>query len=465
MESTLPKESRIILVVDDETGFLATVEATLISAGFPPPTLVSDSRQVMELVRENQFHVALLDLVMPFIGGLEILKMIKEESPWIECIMTTAVNEVSSAVAAMRYGAFDYLVKPIDRERLIITVDRALERLALKQSVSILEDTLAFSELKNPQAFRAVVTKDEEMVRIFHQVEAVAPTDYSVFITGETGTGKELLAKIIHSLSYRSEEKFAPVNMAAFNKNLFEDEFFGHVKGAFTGAQQERKGFLEDADGGSIYLDEISELEPDLQGRLLRVIEEKELYRLGSPVNRSVNVRFIASSNRDLDQEIRDGRFRKDLFHRLNSFRIHLHPLRERGKDIILLADHFLHIYAQEHRKRIGSIAPDLEKALLSYSFPGNVRELKNIIAEAVILERGPRLTLPSAKSLRRLSIPERLYREGPINLADLERQHILKVLELTGGNRTHAARMLGIDIKTLRRKLHRFNKEAIRPQ
>ena len=464
MESTLPKKSSTILIVDDDAGFLSTVEATLIKAGLFPPTLVSDSRQVMKFVRAYQFQVVLLDLVMPHIGGMEILKQIKEEFPWIECIITTAVNEISSSVQAMRYGAFDYLVKPIDREKLIITIDRALERYTLRRNVSILEEGASFSDLKNPQAFKEMVANDEKMARVFYQAETVGPTDHNVLITGETGTGKEMLAKIIHSLSYRSGEKFIPVNMASFSRSLFEDEFFGHAEGAFTGAQTGRKGFLEEADGGTIFLDEISELDPDLQGKLLRVMEEKELYRLGSTIKRAVDVRFIASSNRNLEQEMNNGSFRKDLYYRLNSFRIHLPPLRERRKDILPLAAHFLHLYSHQNHKRIDCLDPDLEKALFHYSFPGNVRELKNIIGEAVLLEKDKTLTLSSAKSLRHSSIPEGQDGESLVNLAELERHHILKVLELTDGNRTHAARILGIAIKTLRRKLNKFNTKVTRP-
>jgi len=460
---SIPDFKSPLLVVDDDTSFLAVVEATLVSAGLPTPTLISDSRDVMEFVKTHQFHVVLLDLVMPHVPGMEILKQIKEDFPSIECIITTAVDDVASAVEAMRYGAFDYLVKPIEKERLVIVVDRALERYSLKYSIALLGKSPPFSDLKNPQVFKDMVAKDERMIQIFHQVEVVAPTDYNVLITGETGTGKEMLAQIIHALSNRSGESFVPVNMGSLSSTLFDDEFFGHEKGAFTGAQTGRGGFLESAQHGTLYLDEITELDAGLQGKILRVIEERELYRLGSTKMRAVKVRFIASSNRGLEREMNEGRFRKDLFYRLTAFRIHIPPLRERREDILPLAAHFLQSYSRHHHKKIDSLAPDLARRLLNYSFPGNVRELRNIIAEAVLLEKEKTLTLSSVRGLMPFSVSEEEDKDSPLTLADLERQQILRVVEMTGGNRTKAAKMLGIGVKNLRRKLNKFDHQTHR--
>jgi len=453
----VPHRSTPILVVDDDDVILLSIKAAVLSSGLPEPALVSDSRRVMELVRTRHFQVVLLDLIMPHISGMDILKKIKEEFPWIECIIVTAVDEVASAVEAMKLGAYDYLVKPIENEKLIIAINHALEKHSLRKKLSIFERTPSFSDLMNPQAFKDMVAEDEAMALVFHQAEAAAPTDYSVLITGESGTGKEMIARVIHKLSYRSEGPFVAVNMGSFSKTLFEDEFFGHAKGAFTGAFAEKEGFFRAAQGGVLFLDEIADLDLDLQGKILRVLEARELYRLGNSKPRSFDVRFIAASNRDMNEEVRNGRFRRDLFYRLNMFHIDIPPLRERKKDILPLARHFLRVHARKNRKKIDTLAPDLAERLLEYPFPGNVRELDNIIASAVLLERGRILSLSSAKELKLIAKPARDQKDRPLTLAEMERQHIIKALETTRGNRTRAAKILGIGLRTLQRKLKTF--------
>jgi len=261
MES-IPDNHTPILVVDDDVGLLSSIKATLVSSGIPEPVLVADGRRVMELVREHHFMLVFLDLVMPHINGMEVLQQIKKEFPEIECVIVTATDDVSSAVQAMKYGAYDYLVKPLNSEKLIIVINRALERYNLRQGLALFEKKQSFSDLKNPQAFTDMIAEDESMALVFHQAESVAPTDYSVVISGESGTGKEMLARIIHDLSNRSNGPFFAVNMGAFSRTLFEDEFFGHTKGAYTGAVSEKKGFFEAARGGTLFLDEITELEP-----------------------------------------------------------------------------------------------------------------------------------------------------------------------------------------------------------
>jgi DNA-binding NtrC family response regulator len=300
MES-IPNNQTPILVVDDDVGLLSSIKATLISSGMQEPALVSDSRRVMELIKRNHFRVVFLDLIMPHKNGMEVLKQVKKTYPKIECVIVTAIDDVSSAVQAMKYGAYDYLVKPLNSKKLIIVINRALERYNLRHGLALFERVQTFSDLKNPLAFADVITEDETMALVFHQAESVAPTDYSVIISGESGTGKEMLARIIHDLSNRSNRPFLAVNMAAFSKTLFEDEFFGHNKGAYTGAISEKRGFFEAAQGGTLFLDEITELEPSLQGKLLRVIQESELYRLGSTEIKDVDVRIIAATNRDIN--------------------------------------------------------------------------------------------------------------------------------------------------------------------
>jgi DNA-binding NtrC family response regulator len=457
MKSISGPENRI-LVVDDDVGLLLSIKATIASSGLPEPALVSDSRMVMDLVRAHNFHLILLDIIMPNIGGMEILRQVKEEFPTIECIIVTAVDDVSSAVQAIKYGAFDYLVKPINSEKLIITINRALERHNLRGNLALFEKKLSFSDLKNPTAFEGMVAKDQAMARVFHQAEIAAPTDYNVVITGESGTGKEMLARIIHNMSNRSNGSFVAVNMASFSKTLFEDVFFGHVKGAYTGALDEKKGFFEVARGGTLFLDEITELELSLQSKLLRVVEERELYRLGSTEPKNVDVRIVSATNADIEEEIKRGRFRKDLFFRLNMFHINIPPLRERKKDIIPLARHFLHIHARKNNKSISSIDPDLADCLLNYTYPGNVRELENIIAKTVLIEEGKSLTLLSAQDMVSFSRTKERRETGPMNLDEIERQHIMRVLESTGQNRTRAAKILGIGLRTLQRKLKLFD-------
>lgn len=458
MES-LPDIKTPILVVDDDAGLLLSIKAVLVSAGMPEPALASDSRGVMELVRKHNFHLVLLDLVMPHLSGMDVLKEMKQEFPSVECVIITAVDEVSSAVEAMRYGAYDYLVKPLQSEKLIIIINNALERYNLRQGLSLFESRQSFSDLENPKAFKEMVAEDEAMARVFHLAETAAATDYNLIITGETGTGKEMLARIVHRLSHRSSGPFVAVNMGAISKTLFEDEFFGHIKGAYTNARSERKGFFEAAQQGSLFLDEITDLAPEMEGKILRVIEERELYRLGSTQIRNVDVRIIAATNRDIRKEVREGRFREDLFHRLNMFQINIPPLREREKDTLLLAHHFLKRHAEKNQKGIHSLAPDLAEALLTYPFPGNVRELENIIASSVLLEEGKTLTLSSARDLLSFSGPARRRSDQLLTLDELEKQHILRVLHLTGGNRTRAARILGIGLRTLQRKIKAFGR------
>ncbi len=452
MESIPDKTS--ILIVDDDAGLLMSIRATLLSAGMPEPALVSDSRMVMDLVRRHHFPLALLDLIMPNISGMELLRQIKQECPFVECIVITAVDEVSSAVQAMRYGAYDYLVKPLQAEKLLITINNALERYHLKQGISVLTERQGVAALKNPGAFRDMVAGDKSMAAVFHLAETAAATDYNLLITGETGTGKELLARILHNLSRRSRATFVPVNISTLSKTLFEDELFGHAKGAFTGAIAERKGFFEAARGGTIFLDEIADLDLPMQGKLLRLIEERELYRIGSTVVRNVDVRVIAATNRDIRKETREGRFREDLFYRVSTFHIHIPPLRERRGDILPLAEHFLNVHAKMNRKEIHSIAPELCDALMAYSFPGNVRELGNVIASAVLLQKGDVLTLSSVPSLMADLAPALKLTESLVSMDEAERRHIQSVLEATGGNRTRAAKILGIGLRTLQRKL-----------
>lgn len=451
---SIPLNYTPILVVDDDEGILRSIKTALVSSGMPEPALVSDGRLVMELVRKHHYRLILLDLIMPGCNGMDLLKQLKKEFPWMECVIVTAIDEVAAAVQAMKFGAYDYLVKPLNSEKLVIVINRALERYDMRENLALFEKSPSFSDLKHPYAFKDMVAQDKAMALVFHQAEAAASTDYNVVITGKSGTGKEMLARIIHQLSDRSEKKFLAVNMGAFSSTLFEDSLFGHAKGAYTGALTDTKGFFEEANGSTFFLDEITELDTSLQAKLLRVIQERELYRLGSTEIKNVDVRIIAATNRDLQEEIRKNRFRADLFYRLNMYHINIPSLSDRKDDILPLSYHFLKRHTQKNKKEIHSLAPDFAQWLLEYPFPGNVRELENIIAAAVLLEKGTVLTFSSAQSSVSYAGADRVGKEGPLSLAEMEKQHIKRVLELTGGNRTKAAKALGIGLRTLQRKL-----------
>jgi DNA-binding NtrC family response regulator len=456
MES-LPATPTPILAIDDDPGLLTSIHAVLVGAGFPEPALLSNGNLALDWLQRREFRLVLLDLIMPDCDGLEILQRIKSAHPWVECIVFTAVDDVATAIQAIRHGAYDYLVKGQNNERLIIAISRALERFTLREERRLLSDGARFSDLKHPEAFNDLITCDSAMATIFRQVEAVAPTDYSVVITGESGTGKEMLARVLHRLSCRAAQPFVAVNMAAFSQGLFEAEFFGHTRGAYTHAVNDQKGFLEAAQGGTLFLDEITELDLPLQGKLLRVIEERELYRLGSTQLRNIDVRFIAASNRDIKAEIDAQRFRADLFYRLNTCAIHLPPLKARRSDILPIARHFLKRHAATTGKTIARLSPALEERLQRYDFPGNVRELQNIIASAVLVESGPELQLAATGQ----NLPPPVDGNHPPQplptLAELEFQHIARVLQATNGDRFKAAEILGVNPSTVYRKIKRF--------
>jgi DNA-binding NtrC family response regulator len=457
MES-IPDKHTPVLVVDDDEGLLLSIKATLVSAGLPEPALISDSRNVLGRVRKHPFRLILLDLMMPHLNGLEVLEKIKAEFPNTECVIVSASDEVATAVQAMTLGASDYLVKPLNSEKLVALVHRTLEKYNLQDELAKFGRKKVFEELRHPEAFSDLVAEDESMALVFHQVEAVAGTDYSVVINGESGTGKEMLARVIHRLSNRSKAPFYAVNMASVSKTIFEDEFFGHAKGAYTDAASDRRGFFEAAHGGTLFLDEITELDPALQAKLLRVIEEREFYRLGSTEIRNVDVRIIAATNRDINEEILKGHFRADLFYRINMYNIRIPPLRERRADILPLAAHFLNVHSKANNKKIQGLSPELAERLLQTSFPGNVRELENMIAAAVLLEEGKTLSLASARNLLPYTGPERRKNIELLTLDQLEKRHIKKVLEVTGGNRPKAAKILGVNVTTVYRKLEKYN-------
>ena len=458
MESIPPRPAPF-LVVDDDQGLLLAVKATVMSSGMGEPAVVSDPRRVFRIMEERQFPVVLLDLLMPHMNGLEVLKRLKEEFPATECVMVTAVDDVGTAVGAMKAGAFDYLTKPLDKDKLIIVMGNALEHHRLRHELALYHRSPSFDELREREAFDHMVAEDEQMARLFLQAENVAASGYHALITGETGTGKEMLARGIHRAGPRKDGPFVAVNVTALSRALFESSFFGHVKGAFTGADEERKGYFQAAHGGVLFLDELTELDMDLQAKFLRVVEEMQVYPLGSTSPCPVDVQVLTATNKDIHLEMKEGSFRKDLYYRLSRCLLHLPPLRERSGDIIPLAEHFLSVHAQRQGRSISRLSPELSRRLRAYAYPGNVRELENMIARAVLAETGEELGVADAGSPPGTCSTGACISEEPATLAQVERHHILQVLERHGGNRSRAARSLGIGLRTLQRKLKSYDR------
>ncbi len=452
-----------ILVVDDEVDFLESVERALTMAGYSDVRLEDDPRQAaMRIASGEVYDVALLDISMPSLSGLELLQQIKAGSPTTECIMVTAVNEVSVAVECMRWGAYDYMTKPISRDELTLKVARALERRKLLNILE-LKSRETIPDLANPEPFKEIVTRAPRMMRLLREAELHAVSDVPVLITGESGTGKELLARAVHRASRRSSRPFTAVNMASVSDPLFDAEFFGHTRGAFTGAERDRAGYLEHTNGGTLFLDEIGYLPASLQGKLLRVLQEGEYMKLGNSRLKKADIRFIAATNMDIEHLVKKGSFRQDLYYRLKGAWLHLPPLSDRSTDIPLLVGRFLEELSVDG-SRI-TMSPDALELLLNYSFPGNIRELKSILYASANLAAGSEisrqvlpkyLNLPRTRSAAKVSKPT----ERTLTLEALEKRHILRVYGETGKNKTQAAKQLGIGINTLRRKLDSYGVE-----
>ena len=448
-----------IIVIDDEQDFLESVRRGLITSGYKKVTTLHDPTEAVSVFESGKiFDIALIDITMPGLNGLELLEVIKSNSPRTECIMVTAINEARTAVNSLRKGAYDYVVKPISKEDLILAVNRALER---KRLVDILDlgKSQHVPRLENPDAFKAIATKSDKVIRILKEAELHAISSVPVLITGETGTGKELLSRAIHAASLRSKFPFTPINMDGMTSHLFDAEFFGHTKGAFTGAEKDRVGYLEHTNRGTLFLDEIGNLPIEMQGKLLRVLQDGEFIKLGTSKVQKTDVRFIAATNNDLEYLINKKHFRKDLYYRLRGGWLHMPPLRERKEDIPLLITTFI-------KELHGPAGIDFEEEamsrLLNYDYPGNVRELKSIVQSAVNLSRGRPI------SIKHLPVHLRKVKANPVSgdsadaeafvpLADVEKKHILKVYQLTNRNKSQTARILSIGLNTLRRKLESF--------
>ncbi len=444
-----------ILIVDDDINHLKTLQTIIKSWGYKVST-ADDGVKAVENVKERPFALVLMDIRMAQMSGIEALKHIKQYNPAIPIIIMTAYSSVDSAVETLKSGAYDYLTKPLDFEVLKISLARALEHAGLKEENATLK-----SKLNSDYEMENLIGKSQPMKELIDMMSMVAPSEATVLITGESGTGKELIAKSIHHNSQRKNQPFVVVNCAAITETLLESELFGHEKGAFTGADKRREGRFKQADRGTIFLDEIGETSPAMQAKLLRVIQEREIQRVGGDETLSLDVRILAATNRNLEEEVKAGKFREDLFYRLNVVTLRIPPLRERQNDIPLLAQHFLEKYAKKNHKRVKGFSPLAMNMLIKYAWPGNVRELENVIERAVILlpdehitEKDLPVTITSSYDEKKeeTALPLQVAANRPLN--EIEKEAILATLKDSGGNKSETARRLGINRKTLHKKL-----------
>ncbi len=464
-----------ILLVDDEKQILYSYGLMLNRAGLENVLNIEDSRNVLPLLAAQDVAVIVLDLVMPHLSGTELLAKIKLEFPHIPVIVMTALNELDKAVECMKAGASDYLVKPVEKNRFISSIQRALEMKDLRNEITSLKSHFLKGELEHEAAFSSIVTKSKKMTAVFHYIEAVSKYQKPVFITGETGTGKELIARAVHQVSGLKGD-FIAVNVAGLDDTMFSDTLFGHKKGAFTGADKDREGLIVRASGGTLLLDEIGDLNESSQVKLLRLIEEEIYYPLGSDAPETSYARVIACSNQDIQKRITEGKFRKDLYYRLCTHHIHIPPLRERLEDIPLLLDYFLDDAAASQKKKKPAPPRELVILLSNYHFPGNIRELKAMVFDAVAQHKTGMLSMDSFKDFIKQKgsfseTPSLLPVQNSASMLDIfghfptlketEDYLISDALKRSNGNQGIAASLLGIKRQALNRILKRKTKPS----
>jgi DNA-binding NtrC family response regulator len=441
-----------ILVVDDDNLMREFLDETLRRSRYSVD-LASTGDEALKKIKSREYDVILSDIRMPKMSGMELLKAVKDNSPQSKVMLMTAYGTIENAVEAMKLGAFDYVTKPFSADDIELKIKRAIEYKRLEW-----ENKLLRTEVAGKYRFKNIIGKSPQIQKVFEMVDSIADSKASVLITGESGTGKELIAKAIHYNSPRKDLPFVKINCAALPENLMESELFGHEKGAFTGAIKKTRGRFELAHQGTLLLDEISEIPLSLQAKLLRVLQEREFERVGSGDTIQVDVRIISTSNQNLPELIQKGKFREDLYFRLNVIPIHIEPLRERKEDIIPLAEYFLEKYKKENNRNIKGISEKVYQMFMEYHWPGNVRELENYIERAVVTSRGnvlniedfPKgLLLKTEQQAQEFKVGQTVY--------DAEKALILKTLEACAGNRTKAAQTLGISVRTLRNKLNEY--------
>jgi DNA-binding NtrC family response regulator len=441
-----------ILVIDDEKNIREGLGAALELDGYSV-ILAADGTEGLDIALHSDIDLVITDLRMPGVSGEEVLRRVTSETPGIPVIVLTGHGTVESAVDAMRSGAYDFLTKPLNLDRLSLLVKRALQNREL-----VLQQRELLREIEGRKSFEHIIGKSPSMLKVFEVLKRVAPTKASVLITGESGVGKELIANALHNLSPRKDNPFIKVHCAALADNLLESELFGHEKGSFTGAIARKRGRFELAQSGTIFLDEIGEIDQPVQIKLLRVLQEKKFERVGGEETLEVDVRVITATNRDLEKEIAAGRFREDLFYRLNVVCINVPPLRERKDDLPLMITSFIKEFADENGKVIEGVDPKARSALYAYDWPGNVRQLRNCIESAVVMTSGKVITLddlpPSIRSGE--EIPS-IHIPVGVTMAEAEKQVILQTLSANSGNKTKTAEVLDIGRKTLHRKLDEY--------
>ena len=448
-----------ILIVDDDPGHLTTLKTITKSWGYTVET-ANDGVVAVDMVKSGPVDLILMDVRMTNMSGIEALGQIKDYNPSIPVIIMTAYSSVESAVEALKSGAYDYLIKPLDFEVLKLTIERASDHAGLKEENRALKE-----HLRSDYDIANIIGRSQPMKKLMDMMSMVAPSEATVLITGESGTGKELIARSLHFNSPRKEKPLVVVNCASITETLLESELFGHEKGAFTGADKRREGRFMQANHGTIFLDEIGETSPTMQAKLLRVLQEKEVQRVGSEETIKVDVRIVAATNRNLEADVANGRFREDLFYRLNVMNLNVPPLKERQEDIPLFAQHFLNKFADKNRKTVKGFVPLAVDMLLNYDWPGNVRELENAIERAVILLTGEHITekqlpLNITKKYPDLStspIAAAPVMDGTRSMEEIEKEAILATLKASGGNKSETARRLGITRKTLHNKLKNY--------
>ena len=458
MANTLGQSKARILVVDDEPSARSGLEKLLRQDGYEVDS-ASEGPLALALASERPPDVVVTDLKMPKMDGVELLRKLREQDPDLPVIVVTAFGDVASAVGAMRAGAEDYLTKPVDFDALALAIERALERRDLKVEAENLRRQL---RERDGEGLEGLIGASPAMQKVYRVARQVAAARATVLITGESGTGKGELARAIHRKGPRADKALITLHCAALAESLLESELFGHEKGAFTGADKRRAGRFEQAHGGTLFLDEVGEIPASTQVKLLRVLQEKTFERVGGNETIEVDVRLVAATNRDLAEDVRQGRFREDLYYRLNVVHIEMPPLRLRGSDVLVLADHFLRRFTQENKKRVEGFSEDARAKIVAHRWPGNVRELENAIERAVVLCEGSQIA-GSDLPIDVAPMPKGVLRVPGATMAEIERFAILTTLEATNGSTTKAAEMLDISVRTIQYRLHEYglaNKE-----
>ncbi|MFZ1517632.1 MAG: sigma-54 dependent transcriptional regulator [Ignavibacteriaceae bacterium] len=449
-----------ILLVDDELSYLELLKSILQQEGYSNVITESNPLNVPGILSSQRIDLILLDIYMPQMNGLQLLEQITPEYPNIPVIIVTAVDDKEIALEAIKFGAYEFIIKPPDTDRLLLTIRRAIGYKLLEKERDVLRGESLISKIDDNK-FSNIITDSDTMRKVFNLVEIFSPTNETILIVGETGTGKDLIAKKIHDLSPRKTKPYVAVNLASISPSLFESELFGNIKGSFTGSTSDKTGYFESANGGTIFLDEIGELPKELQGKLLRAIQYNEIFKIGSSSPVKLDIRIIAATNRDLADAVNKGSFRADLYYRLNRGHISLPPLRKRGNDVLLLSNHLIKIANKTYGKNILGLTREAIAQLRNYPFPGNVRELENIIFNSVVQaddnQRLNSVEIPRASE----SIENEINKsELLVSFEEAEKKHIINVMGILNNNVRKAASILGVSERTLQRKLKKIREE-----